>query len=610
MEKQQDIPDYSGVPEGFAVVLDPKTGEHYAVPPNFAHKYAKHPQQQRQHENTEDQQRQNNDTEHQRAIIFEWGDKITQALGHDYRLVAAAVPHIPFIKKYGIGNFDRKRLPELKRQLDEILRHRHFPNGDRIVPMHDPRYDEVPDSKTPTKKRPETPALANEKAPQKQAAYVDTVLDRSWIDEAADEYADINKAWREERHKAKEERKKRHDGRHKKMQEKEEAKKTEAESRHGSSHTGSTLSHWASTVTSERESQKDKIETQEGETKSNEGEISNDNGGWPATDNTGVQPTGNWGGDPATPADNNAQTTPNPPTDGHNDTQPPQEPYNNAPPPYYNHTPSVSSSHRSSRSTILQSTTTSSRTINPNAAIQPYFDVLHPNNPKTSTSKPPTHQTPIPRTPNVYPPTQAPHLSSSALGNRSHGVRAGKGAEYTHATLRPKYLDTMERPYAVFVFEYRSVEKLGEILGRRGEDLRGDMERVKEEVGMGVLVNMPKERLVEELLKAKLNESGGGGGAEPEFSPPEQQKETNGTADWAATQQPWTAPTPAPTPVVNNAATPSRHSHSKKKERKSEGKPKETKALTNNWSVPDVTGPNEGFTPDVTGAAADPATKW
>jgi hypothetical protein len=171
----------------------------------------------------------------------------------------------------------------------------------------------------------------------------------------------------------------------------------------------------------------------------------------------------------------------------------------------------------------------------------------------------------------------------------------------------------MERPHAVFVFEYRSVEKLAEILGRRGEDLRGDMERVKEEVGMGVLMNMPKEKLVEELLRAKMN-AGSGGAAEAAASP-EQQKETNGTADWAATQQPWNAPAaPAPAPTPAPAAipvvTPSHHSHSKKSERKSEGKPKETKALTNNWSVPDVTGPNEGFTPDVTGAAADPATKW
>jgi hypothetical protein len=607
--------DQQAIPEGFVVVLDPKTGEHYAVPPNLAHKYAQH-QQQQQHETNDDQQRPNTDTEHQRSIILANGDRITKDLGQDYRLVAAAVPHIPFIKKYGIkAGWTPGRLPELKRQIDEILRHRHFPNGDRIVPMHDPRYDEVPDSKTPTKKRPETPALANEKAPQQQAAYDDTALGRSWIDEAADEYADINKAWREERHKAKEERKKRHDERHKKMQEKEEAKKKDDENRHSSIHTGSTLSHWASTVTSERESLKDEYESQKEETKSQKSKESSARG-W-GNSNMGdasAPQAGGWddsnnqnGTTPA--ADNTAQTPPNPPTDGHNDTQPPQEPFK--PPPYHNHPQSASS--RSSRSTIPQSTTTSSRTINPNAAIQPYFDVLHPNNPKTSNSKPSTHQTPIPRTPYVYPSTQAPHLSSLALGNRSHGVRAGKGAEYTHATLRPKYLDTMERPYAVFVFEYRSVEKLGEILGRRGEDLRGDMERVKEEVGMGVLMNMPKEKLVEELLRAKMNASGGGGGgAEPEFSPPAQQKATNETANWAATQQPWNAPPPAAQiPVFNAAtATPSHHSHSKKSERKSERKPEETKPPTVAWTMPDVPAPDEGFTPVLTGAAADPATKW
>lgn len=64
----------------------------------------------------------------------------------------------------------------------------------------------------------------------------------------------------------------------------------------------------------------------------------------------------------------------------------------------------------------------------------------------------------------------------------------------------------MERPYAVFVFEYRSVEKLGEILGRgrRGrEGLEGDLMVLGEEVGRGVLMGLSRERLVAEVLRGE-----------------------------------------------------------------------------------------------------------
>lgn len=37
-----------------------------------------------------------------------------------------------------------------------------------------------------------------------------------------------------------------------------------------------------------------------------------------------------------------------------------------------------------------------------------------------------------------------------------HQVRAGKGAHYQHPTRKPIYMDTMEKPYAIFRFKYRS----------------------------------------------------------------------------------------------------------------------------------------------------------
>lgn len=40
--------------------------------------------------------------------------------------------------------------------------------------------------------------------------------------------------------------------------------------------------------------------------------------------------------------------------------------------------------------------------------------------------------------------------------NMSHQIRAGRGKIYYHSTGTPKYIDTMEDPYAVFTFKYRS----------------------------------------------------------------------------------------------------------------------------------------------------------
>jgi len=41
----------------------------------------------------------------------------------------------------------------------------------------------------------------------------------------------------------------------------------------------------------------------------------------------------------------------------------------------------------------------------------------------------------------------------------SHQVRAGKGALYHHRAEKVEHMDTIENPYAVFVFEYRSLGK-------------------------------------------------------------------------------------------------------------------------------------------------------
>lgn len=138
----------------------------------------------------------------------------------------------------------------------------------------------------------------------------------------------------------------------------------------------------------------------------------------------------------------------------------------------------------------------SSRSTNPHAYVQPYFQTWRGNG-QTPAAKPLPRQ---PREPYSYGPAPTPHLPADRVGNRSHGVRAGKGADYSHKVYHPKYLDTVEDPYAVFVFNYRSAEELEHMFRH---DVKGDLASIAEEVGRGVLMKLPREKLVEELLKAQ-----------------------------------------------------------------------------------------------------------
>lgn len=145
----------------------------------------------------------------------------------------------------------------------------------------------------------------------------------------------------------------------------------------------------------------------------------------------------------------------------------------------------------------------SSRSTNPHAYVQPYFQTWRGNG-QTPSAKPLPRQ---PREPYAYGPAPTPHLPADRVGNRSHGVRAGRGADYSHKVYHPKYLDTVEDPYAVFVFNYRSAEELEHMFRH---DVKGDLASVAEEVSRGVLMNLPRDKLVEELLKAQAQASVGG----------------------------------------------------------------------------------------------------
>jgi hypothetical protein len=65
----------------------------------------------------------------------------------------------------------------------------------------------------------------------------------------------------------------------------------------------------------------------------------------------------------------------------------------------------------------------------------------------------------------------------------------------------------VEDPYAVFVFNYRSAAELAHMFRH---DVKGDLASIAEEVSRGVLMNLPREKLVEELMKAQAQAPGGG----------------------------------------------------------------------------------------------------
>ncbi|TKA74412.1 hypothetical protein B0A49_04887 [Cryomyces minteri] len=78
-------------------------------------------------------------------------------------------------------------------------------------------------------------------------------------------------------------------------------------------------------------------------------------------------------------------------------------------------------------------------------------------------------------------------------------VRAGKGVRYVHKTQHPDYLDTMEKPFAVFAFKFRSRETLKKILD---VGMMEDVVDVKKQ-----MLALSKEELVEELLRIKVSDS-------------------------------------------------------------------------------------------------------
>ncbi|RMZ03216.1 hypothetical protein D0860_06907 [Hortaea werneckii] len=105
------------------------------------------------------------------------------------------------------------------------------------------------------------------------------------------------------------------------------------------------------------------------------------------------------------------------------------------------------------------------------------------------------------RDPCDYPAAPVPTVPEGKLKDIKHGVQAGKGANYSHRCHRPAYMDTMAEPYAVFSFKYRSKEALEKILKR---DVSSDVQATVKQAEEEKFLNMPKHKLVEELMKMRL----------------------------------------------------------------------------------------------------------
>ncbi|KAH0353046.1 hypothetical protein KCU81_g1749, partial [Aureobasidium melanogenum] len=77
-----------------------------------------------------------------------------------------------------------------------------------------------------------------------------------------------------------------------------------------------------------------------------------------------------------------------------------------------------------------------------------------------------------------------------------HQVKTGKGAPYLHLCARPEYLDSMQQPYAVFTFKYRSkkvIEKKFKIeIKEEGKALKAK------------LADMSKDELADELFRLRM----------------------------------------------------------------------------------------------------------
>ena len=95
----------------------------------------------------------------------------------------------------------------------------------------------------------------------------------------------------------------------------------------------------------------------------------------------------------------------------------------------------------------------------------------------------------------------APSSISKDFADRaklSHCVQVGEGTKFNVRRMRPVYIDSFEKPYAVFVFKYRSKEKIDEIFDGHPKEFPYDRGSWKER-----MKHVNKDELIESMVKMK-----------------------------------------------------------------------------------------------------------
>jgi hypothetical protein len=108
------------------------------------------------------------------------------------------------------------------------------------------------------------------------------------------------------------------------------------------------------------------------------------------------------------------------------------------------------------------------------------------------------------RDPYIYPAEQPPAVPKGHKREVKHSVQIGKGVEYLHNLGTPEYMDTLEDPYVVFTFKYRSAKELEKLVGK---GVRDDVRALTEEINRQQLRNLTRDELVEQVLRAKTHEA-------------------------------------------------------------------------------------------------------
>lgn len=135
----------------------------------------------------------------------------------------------------------------------------------------------------------------------------------------------------------------------------------------------------------------------------------------------------------------------------------------------------------------------------PKAYIKPYWKDWNRPFSRSESSEPNTKKKrDEPREVYNYPASTLPAVPDKEAKDASHGIQTSRGADYSHKCRKPIYIDTMEHPYAVFSFKYRSKEALEKILKLKIDEV--DVQKVQEQVEKDRLMTMPKHKLIEELM--------------------------------------------------------------------------------------------------------------